>query len=204
MAEAMPGTPRLSLAEWAVLGVLDEGPNHGFAIAALTATGGDLGRVWQIPRPVVYRSLARLAEAGLISADGVEPGHGPQRTRYVITGRGSAAVRQWLATPVEHVRDVRSHLLVKLALIHRRGDDTQILLERQRGTLEPIAAAMAEEDLGAGGFDAMLLAWRRATVAATMGFLDEMTRSRPGASTARVRAGGASAPRSARSAGRTG
>jgi len=204
MADATPGTLRLSLAEWAVLGVLDEGPNHGFAIAALTTAGGDLGRVWQIPRPIVYRSLARLAEAGLISAGGVEPGHGPQRTRYVITGTGSAAVREWLDTPVQHVRDVRSHLLVKLALIHRRGGDAQALLERQRGTLEPIAAAMAEEDPGAGGFDAMLLAWRRATVAATMGFLDEMTRPRPRTGTARVRAGGGAAPRSARSAGRTG
>ena len=113
-------------------------------------------------------------------------------------------MREWLATPVQHVRDVRSHLLVKLALIHRRGGDAHVLLERQRGTLEPIAAAMAEEDPGASGFDAMLLAWRRATVAATMGFLDEMTRRRTRTGTVRVRAGGAAAPRNARSAGRTG
>ena len=44
---------------WArtVLAILSERPAHGFAIARLTAPGGDLGRIWQIPRPVIYRSM---------------------------------------------------------------------------------------------------------------------------------------------------
>jgi DNA-binding PadR family transcriptional regulator len=170
----MAAVPRLSLAEWTVLALLDEGPSHGFAIAGITAVGGDLGRVWQIPRPVIYRSLTRLAEYRLIAADRVEPGNGPQRTRYVVTRAGSDAVRQWLASPVQHVRDVRSHLLVKLALLHRRDTDIQPLLVRQRAALEPIASGLSTED-PATAFDAVLLAWRRATTNATMAFLDDLT-----------------------------
>src|SRR5690349_12965684 len=47
--------PEMSLPEWLVLAILAEHPAHGFAVAQLTAAGGDLGRVWQIPKAVVYR-----------------------------------------------------------------------------------------------------------------------------------------------------
>jgi DNA-binding PadR family transcriptional regulator len=61
-----------ALPEWTVPAVLREGPAHGFAIAALTAPQAELGRVWQLPRPVVYRALSRLAEAGLIAPAAVD------------------------------------------------------------------------------------------------------------------------------------
>jgi hypothetical protein len=47
-------------------------------------------------------------------------------------------------TPVLHVRDVRSQLLMKLAVLDRRGADPSALLTRQRDLLEPIVAALAE------------------------------------------------------------
>jgi DNA-binding PadR family transcriptional regulator len=127
------------------------------------------------PRPVVYRALGRLADAGLVSQDGSEPGRGPQRTIYAVTPAGRAAVRQWLRTPVAHVRDVRSQLLMKLALLHRAGADPSELLTRQRAVLAPIAQAMAEERSSAAGFEATLLAWRRANAAAAISFLAELT-----------------------------
>jgi DNA-binding PadR family transcriptional regulator len=170
----MTAGPSLSLAERTVLAILSERPAHGFAIARLTAPGGDLGRIWQIPRPVVYRSITRLLEAGLLTQDGVESGRGPQRTLYAVTPEGRQLAGEWLDTPVEHVRDVRSHLLVKLALLDRAGRDPTDLLRRQRATLEPIARAVQAERPGRDGFDATLLAWRRATTAATLSFLDDV------------------------------
>jgi DNA-binding PadR family transcriptional regulator len=167
--------PSLSLAEWTVLAVLNERPAHGFAIAQLTTPDGDLGRIWQIPRPVIYRAIGRLVESGLIAADGVEAGRGPQRTVYAVTAQGREAVAHWLDTPVGHVRDVRSHLLVKLALLDRAGSDPSSLLKRQKTTLEPIARAIMAERPQRDGFDATLLAWRRATAAATLSFLDDVT-----------------------------
>ena len=85
--------------------------------------GGELGRIWRIPRPVVYRAIGRLVEAGFITPASVEPGLGPQRTIYTVTVPGREAAEHWLSTPVEHVRDIRSHLLIKLALLHRAGRD---------------------------------------------------------------------------------
>ena len=91
---------------------------------------------------------------------------------------GRLAAENWLNTPVEHVRDMRSQLLVKLALLYRAGGDPAELLARQRAALEPIAQAMQAQQAGLDGFDAILMAWRRATAAAALGFLDEISARR--------------------------
>jgi DNA-binding PadR family transcriptional regulator len=187
-ALVMTAGPPLSLPEWTVLAVLAQRSAHGFAIAQLTARGGELGRVWQIPRPVIYRAIGRLVDAGLITPTGVQPGLGPQRTIYTPTEEGRMASARWLNTPVEHVREVRSHLLLKLALLDRAGADPTDLLRRQRAVLEPIARAIEADCLDRAdntdhaaqrGFDATLLAWRRASAAAAMGFLDSITEREP-------------------------
>ncbi len=170
----MTAEPSLSLAEWTVLAVVSERPTHGFAVAQLTAPGGELGRIWHIPRPVIYRSIGRLLEAGLVTQDAVESGRGPQRTIYTVTPQGREAAVRWLDTPVAHVRDVRSHLLLKLALLDRAGRDPVGLLRRQKAILEPIARAITAERPGRPGFDATLLAWRRATAAAALSFLEDV------------------------------
>ena len=175
----MSAEPSLSLAEWTVLAVVSERSTHGFAIAQLTAPGGELGRIWHIPRPIIYRSIGRLVESGLITPDAVESGRGPQRTIYTVAPPGREAVASWLDTPVQHVRDVRSHLLLKLALLDRSGRDPASLLRRQKATLEPIAQAITAEPPERRGFDATLLAWRRATAAATLSFLDDITQPDP-------------------------
>jgi len=171
----MDTRPGLALPEWTVLAVLSQQPAHGFAVAQLTAPHGELGRVWQIPRPVIYRAIGRLAEAGLITPQGTEPGLGPQRTIYAATPRGRQAVQTWLNTPAEHVRDIRSQLLLKLALLDRAGADPSDLLRRQRAVLEPIARAIEAGPAPGEGFDATLLAWRRATALAALDFLDTIT-----------------------------
>jgi PadR family transcriptional regulator AphA len=175
----MSASPSLSLAEWTVLALISEAPTHGFAIGRLTAPDGELGRIWHIPRPVIYRSIGRLGEDRLVAPQTVESGRGPQRTIYAATLQGHEAATGWLDTPVEHIRDVRSHLLIKLALLHRAGTDATRLLRRQKAVLEPIASAISLEQPQQQGFDATLLAWRRATVAAALSFLEDITPPAP-------------------------
>jgi PadR family transcriptional regulator AphA len=166
--------PELSLPEWTVLTVLSQQPAHGFAVAQLTAPGAELGRVWLIPRPIIYRAIGRLAQAGLIVPQSIEPGLGPQRTIYAATPDGRRAAAQWLDTPVQHIRDIRSHLLLKLALLDRAGADPADLLRKQRAILEPIAGAIEAGPLPDQGFEATLAAWRRSTATAALDFLDRI------------------------------
>src|SRR6516165_3561986 len=164
----MDAQPPMSLPEWLVLAILSQRSMHGFAVARLTARDGELGRVWQVPKAVIYRAIGRLQAAGLVVPEGTQPGLGPQRTVYAATPRGREAARRWLHTPVGHVRDIRSQLLLKLGL-----------LAGQRAVLEPIAAAIEARRAKSDGFDAVLLAWRKATVKAALDFLDEVSAATP-------------------------
>jgi DNA-binding PadR family transcriptional regulator len=171
----------MSLPEWLVLAIIGQQPAHGFAVAQRTASGGDLGRIWQVPKAVIYRAIGRLLDAGLIVPEGTEPGLGPQRTVYKVTAAGGAAADRWLHAPVEHVRQIRSELLLKLALLDRAGESPADLLAAQRAVLEPIAQAIEARRAVSTGFDLTLLAWRRATAVAALDFLDAVTpaESRP-------------------------
>jgi DNA-binding PadR family transcriptional regulator len=167
----------LSLAEWLVLGLIGEGPTHGFAVAALAGPDGEIGRVWRLPRPIVYRAVQRLRDLGLVSTVGVESTSlGPARTVLRATAAGEESVRWWLAQPVGHVRDVRSELMLKLALLDRAGASADELLATQRGVFEPIVAALRSDRDRARGFERTLARWRYETAVASLAFLDGESR----------------------------
>jgi DNA-binding PadR family transcriptional regulator len=164
----------LSLTEWLVLCLASEGPTHGFAIARLLSQQGSLGQVWRVPKPVIYRALPRLEELDLVTAAGEQPTRqGPVRSLVETTPEGRQVAADWLATPVAHIRDVRSELMVKLALLDRAGADPKPLLLAQRDRLTPIATALEDKLAQANGFDRTLILWRYETVSAALRFLDE-------------------------------
>jgi DNA-binding PadR family transcriptional regulator len=166
---------QLSLAEWLVLSLVCERPAHGFALAALLGPEGEMGRVWRVPKPVVYRALQRLERLGLVRTTEQQPSsHGPVRSLVDVTSAGRDAAAAWLCRPAGHNREVRSELLVKLALLARSGADPQPLLDAQREQLIPVARALQERLDAATGFDRTLILWRSETMTATLRFLDAM------------------------------
>jgi DNA-binding PadR family transcriptional regulator len=163
--------PELALSDWVVLGLVAERPTHGWPIVRELGPEGEIGRIWTVSRPLVYRSLATLLAAGFIEECGEAPGaRGPQRTIVRATRRGRAALRRWLAEPVDHVREVRNALLVKLALLARAGLPSHALVERQLERLEPVFAAVTRRPTAAG-FEAVLATWRREQALAVRRFL---------------------------------
>src|SRR3954470_19953655 len=108
-------TEDLSTGEWAVLALVSEAGTHGFAIARALAPGGEVGRIWAMRRPLVYRTVDVLSAHGLLRAAGTEPSDvGPRRTLLDATPAGRGRIAEWLTTPVEHVRDARADLMLKL------------------------------------------------------------------------------------------
>ena len=65
---------KLSLTEWVVLGLIDEEPRHGFAAARELKSSAEIGQVWMVSAPLVYRAFERLESAELIERLGTEPG----------------------------------------------------------------------------------------------------------------------------------
>ena len=126
----------LTAGEWAVLALLAEAANHGFAVARAMAPDGDVGRVWSVRRPLVYRAVDTLTAMGLVRPGAtVASRTGPRRTVLEATPNGKRAVTRWLGTPVEHVRDGRSLLMLKLLFLARRDADPTALLGAQRERL---------------------------------------------------------------------
>jgi DNA-binding PadR family transcriptional regulator len=173
----MPASPvpSLSLAEWLVLCLVCERPQHGFAIARLLGPGGAMGQVWRVPKPVVYRALQRLEQLGLVQTTEQQPSNqGPVRSLVAPTPAGRKAATAWLVRPAGHNRDVRSELLVKLALLDRAGTDPQDLLDAQRAALVPVARGLEDRLAASSGFERTLALWRCETMSATLRFLDAL------------------------------
>jgi PadR family transcriptional regulator AphA len=155
-----------------VLGAVAEGPTHGFALAHLLSADGDLGRIWTLPRPVVYQVIKKLEQLDLVRARRTEASHlGPQRTVLGVTPSGRAALKEWLYEPVDHVRDVRSLLLLKLALLDRASADPRPLVRAQKQRVRTQLKALSRARDAAQGFDRVILEWRIASSRATLEFL---------------------------------
>src|ERR1700739_4351402 len=103
----------LGLRDWVVLGVVNEGRTHGFAVARALQPSGTFGSLWTVQRALVYRSIAGLVDLGLVTVVGSSAGGGPPRSMVEVTRRGALSFSEWVQEPVSHVRDARSELLVK-------------------------------------------------------------------------------------------
>jgi DNA-binding PadR family transcriptional regulator len=165
--------PRISLSEWVVLCLICEQPTHGFPVVALLARDGDLGQIWNVQKAVVYRAIDRLEALGYIRTIGKEHSSlGPAKSLSEATQEGQRAARAWLGRPVDHPRDVRSELLIKLALRDRIGADASGLIQQQHAQLEPIAAVLSDRLKDATGFERTLALWRSESITATLRFLE--------------------------------
>src|ERR1700722_19135345 len=152
------GERRLSLTEGLVLCLVSEGPTFGLTLAGLLAPDGSLG-------------LIRMTAEQ-------RTGSGRARSFCEITPAGRAAAETWLRVPVDHVREVRSELMVKLALHNRAGSDSRPLVRAQLARLAPAAAAL-EDRLGAAtGFERTIVLWRHEAMTPTMQFLTALAKSR--------------------------
>jgi DNA-binding PadR family transcriptional regulator len=165
-------TDHLLLGEWACLGVVAATPTHGFAVAARLRPDGDIGRIWSLSRALTYRSLDQLAQRDYVRRLGVEPGiAGGMRTILTATPAGRRALRAWLNRPVEHLRDLRTELLLKLTLAELAQIDTTAMLAAQHDRV----AAMATTLTAQCSNDRDLVAlWRAESSCAALRFLERL------------------------------
>jgi tRNA-Thr(GGU) m(6)t(6)A37 methyltransferase TsaA len=170
-----------SLTEWAVLGLLREQPAHGWDVARAFVPEGEIGRVWTVSRPLVYRAITVLRELGYVVDRGSAPSAtGPQRVLLAPTPRGRQALRRWLGRPTPHVRDLRSELLIKLLLLERSDTDETPLLRAQLELLERGELAMAGQVAATAGFDRTVAVWRLSTARAARSFVEALLDERIG------------------------
>jgi len=160
----------LSVTEFAVLGLLAEGPSHGFAISKQLAADSAVGRILTVRRPLVYRALDHLVDDGLAKPVHIEKSDsGPNRVIHRVTREGHRELDRWLDSPVDHVREIRIVLLLKVALVLRAGKSPRQLIAAQQMSLQPTLAALDDEIT-----DDHVEIWRRHNARAAMSYLEEL------------------------------
>jgi molybdopterin-binding protein len=159
----------LPFAESVCLTLITQKVSHGWALGTMLAPGGELGRIWTLSRPLTYRAIDGLVDKGLITRTGQAAGRGRDRVVLAPTPAGRRLAKRWLDSPVEHLRDVRTELLVKLHLRARAGLDNHQLLVTQRqhfeSTIDALTSSHADDDL--------VDMWRRESARAVRRFLDQ-------------------------------
>ncbi|MEN9803186.1 MAG: hypothetical protein RIS41_33 [Actinomycetota bacterium] len=165
---------QLLLGEWACLGVLADGPSHGFAIASRLRPDADLGRIWSLSRPLTYRAIDQLLKHGYAEPIGEERGiAGGTRTVLAITESGRTALREWLNRPVLHLRDLRSELLLKLALSADLAVEPSALIDAQRRVVDDIRRSLSGRLRDRP--DDIVSRWRLESAEGALRFLDSLT-----------------------------
>ena len=170
---AMNDGRRRSAGEWSILALLAEAPAHGWALSVQLEPRGEIGAIWSLSRPLVYRALELLREDGLVEPVGASAStRGPSRALYRPTRRGRATLARWLSSPVEHVRDLRPDLLLKLIFLQRAGKETAALLVAQHARLELFVADLERELEAAPPDHAMLVRYRLEIAHAALRFVE--------------------------------
>ena len=105
----MSSLPKLTPFSYAVLVLVGE---NGAGPHDLVRMMRD-GRIyWSAPESQYYAEPKRLAQAGYLTAT-KQPGRTHERTHYMLTDAGRAALKQWLATPTPFTR-IQSEPVVRL------------------------------------------------------------------------------------------
>lgn len=176
--QTAPGLERHEVAEYALLGLLREGPGHGYRLAAAFAPEGRLGPVLRLKMSQMYAYLHKLERLGWLTAHDV-PGTVRPRRVFALTPDGERAFDDWLVRPVEATRDVRLDFLVKLAFaIERDPAAAAALVRLQRNAtsarLTRLRAQAAEAPGDRLNLRGLALGHRIHQTEATLAWLEEL------------------------------
>jgi molybdopterin-binding protein len=159
----------LSLESGLCLGLIRNGCDHGYVMAQRFASDGDLGQIYTLSRPAVYRELQYLERTGLILSAEARGNRGQKMRVLRLSKRGALVANEWLHSPVSHIRDVRTEFLAKLMLAQEAGEDLVSLIQTQREFFHATFAALLQDR-----DDSVVAMWRREQVRAVSRFLDEI------------------------------
>jgi DNA-binding PadR family transcriptional regulator len=118
-------------AEYAILGLLNQQPMHGYELFQ-QFEGGTIGQIVHLEMSQMYAFLKKLERLDYI-VPRVEPqGVRPPRKVFHLTETGHETFFSWLAQPVEKPRDIRILFLIKLYFMQQfQPQQVATLVEQQ-------------------------------------------------------------------------
>jgi DNA-binding PadR family transcriptional regulator len=115
-----PLQPERPSTELAILGLLQDGPSHGYELTRQFAPDTELGKVCQLEMSMLYSLLKKLEREGLITGHDMPVGENKTRRVVELNEAGREEFEEWLSHPVRHTREIRLDFLVKLFFALKR------------------------------------------------------------------------------------
>ena len=159
------------LARNVVLALVVHTPRHGWAIHEQLSPTGDIGHAWTLSRQLVYRAIDTLVEDGLVKRATPKDGGGADKVIISPTATGKRTAMHWLDSPVTHLRDVRTELVLKVMLRDKMGLPLGSFLEAQHGIFDPLIASINKD-----ASDSPVNLWRRESANAVKRYLSRLER----------------------------
>jgi PadR family transcriptional regulator AphA len=160
------------LARNVVLSLVFHTPRHGWAIHEELSPTGDIGHAWTLSRQLVYRAIDTLVEDGLVKRATPKDGGGGDKVIISPTAAGKRTAIQWLESPVTHLRDVRTELVLKVMLRDRANLPLAPFLTAQHEIFDPLIASI-NKDVS----DSPVNLWRRESANAVKRYLSRLERN---------------------------
>lgn len=118
-------------AEYAMLGLLQNQPMHGYELFQQFQKG-ILHQIIHLEMSQMYAFLKKLERIGSIEAQIEEQGPRPPRKVFHITDAGQRTFTEWLTEPLVRPREIRILFLIKLYFAQRYiPRETTRLIEQQ-------------------------------------------------------------------------
>lgn len=110
-----------------LLGLLNYGANTGYDLNKIF--NDSLGFFWKAQTSQIYRELAAMEEAGLLTSEIEFQSHSPNKKVYSITASGRTELHRWLTddTPTVNV-ETRNTFLMKMFFAGEESEENSIKL----------------------------------------------------------------------------
>ncbi len=125
--------------EYAILGFLNYHPYSGYDLKKIF--DNSVRHFWSADQSQIYRTLARLAEQGLVEVEKVPQEDRPDRKVYHITESGRAELLRWLSGPPPLV-EARSAPLIQVFFLGQLSDEA--VLEKFESYAAIMRAVLAQ------------------------------------------------------------
>ncbi|MCL4867737.1 MAG: PadR family transcriptional regulator [Anaerolineae bacterium] len=163
--------------ELALLGFLNEQPQHGYAIHQQLFDPTGLGSVWRLKLSQLYALLHKLEQTGYVVTTLELQESRPPRKLFHLTPAGAAAFAQWIATPVPRGRALRLEFLVKLYFARQIGPEAAAqLIAAQREQCQTWLAAgeasLHEAQAQGRSYSYLVKQFRQGQIEAVVAWLD--------------------------------
>lgn len=169
-----PGSPNF---EYALLGLIEQQPRHGYELHKELSNLEGLGLVWRIKQAHLYALLDKLENQGHLTSRQVFSESHPPRKEYLLTPSGRHTFENWLLAPVEHGRELRQDFLAKLYFACQAGVDTaRQVVEAQRLVLQRLRVKMDEQENALSKsqhFEKQVYQFRMKQIQAMLDWLDD-------------------------------